>query len=167
MQREAALQELKSKINTILEPAIYVVESGAIGRFCEAVGDQNPLYGDEEYARRTKYLGVIAPPGFYGLPLQQITDAEDNVDLGILLGPVFKSLPQIQQLGRSGVNGGTEMEFYHNVRPGDVLLTYHKLTDITQKQGKLGEMMLCTIEQTFKNKAGQTVAVVRTTLIMY
>ena len=167
MQKETTIQELKSKINTILEPMIYEVEAGAIRRFCEAVDDQNPLYWDGEYARRTKYRGIIAPPGFYGLPLEKVSDAEDNVDLGILLGPVFRSLPQIPQLGRSGVNGGTEMEFFYQVRPGDILLTYYKLTDIIEKQGKLGEMMLCTIEQTFKNKAGQTVAVVRTTLIMY
>jgi len=167
MQRETVIQELKSKINTILEPTIYEVEAGAIKRFCEAVGDQNPLYWDEEYARRTKYQGVIAPPGFFGLPLEHVSGEEDNSDLGILLWPVFKLLPQIQQLGRSGVNGGTEMELFQQVRPGEVLLTYHKLTDITQKQGKLGEMVLCTVEQIFKNKVGQLVAVVRTTLIMY
>jgi len=33
-----------------------------IRHWCEAMQDGNPLYTDEEYARKSKYGGIIAPP---------------------------------------------------------------------------------------------------------
>ncbi|WP_338661264.1 MaoC family dehydratase N-terminal domain-containing protein [Pararoseomonas sp. SCSIO 73927] len=43
---------------------IVDVEKGAIRRFCEALGETNPLYLDEEFARRHGYSGVLTPPTF-------------------------------------------------------------------------------------------------------
>jgi hypothetical protein len=50
---------------------LFEVEKGAIRRFADAVGDPNPLFRDDEYARNTPYGTIIAPPGFFGWPLQQ------------------------------------------------------------------------------------------------
>ena len=36
----------------------------AIGRFCDGVGESNPLYRDREYARRSLWGGLVAPPSF-------------------------------------------------------------------------------------------------------
>jgi len=41
-----------------------VIEAGAIRHFVEALGDPNPLYTDAEYARQTRWGGIIAPPTF-------------------------------------------------------------------------------------------------------
>ena len=35
-----------------------------IRHFTEGYGDMNPLYCDREYAKKTKYGGIIAPPCF-------------------------------------------------------------------------------------------------------
>ena len=35
-----------------------------IRHFCEGIGDMNPLYRDPEYAKKTKYQKIIAPPCF-------------------------------------------------------------------------------------------------------
>jgi len=167
MDKETAIKELRTKIGAILEPMIYAIEEGAIHRFLEAVEDNNPVYRDEEYARKTRYRGVISPPGFYGLPLYQAPDAEKNIDLGIVLEPIMRSLPMLAQLTSRGVNGGTEMEFFRPARPGDLLLTFFRLADIVEKTGKFGSMVIFTFEQIFKNKAGQLVAIIKTTLIAY
>ena len=59
-------EEMKKVVGVVQEPIIWEVERGAIKRFAEAVGDPNPLYFDEEYAKGTRYGGIVAPPGFWG-----------------------------------------------------------------------------------------------------
>ncbi len=36
----------------------------AILKFVEGIGDPNPLWSDEEHAKKTRYGGIIAPPSF-------------------------------------------------------------------------------------------------------
>ena len=38
------------------------VSKSMIRHFCEMMEDPNPLYTDEEYAKNSKYGGIIAPP---------------------------------------------------------------------------------------------------------
>jgi acyl dehydratase len=45
-------------------PFTVEVEKGAIRRFADAIGDPNPLYRDEAYARSLGYAGIVAPPTF-------------------------------------------------------------------------------------------------------
>lgn len=47
---------------------IFEVEKGALRKFADAVGDRNPLYWDDEYARNSRFGTLIAPPGFFGWP---------------------------------------------------------------------------------------------------
>lgn len=46
------------------EAVVNVVEKGAVRKFAEAIGDPNPLYVDEEAAKRSYHGGLIAPPTF-------------------------------------------------------------------------------------------------------
>ena len=46
------------------EPRSLEVEKGAIIKFAEAIGDDNPLYVDEVAARASRFGGLIAPPTF-------------------------------------------------------------------------------------------------------
>jgi len=42
----------------------YAVTAKDIKRFAQAIDDPNPLYHDEEYAKSSKFKGIIAPPLF-------------------------------------------------------------------------------------------------------
>lgn len=42
----------------------FEVEKGAIRKFADAIGDDNPLYHDEEYAKQRGYKSLVAPPTF-------------------------------------------------------------------------------------------------------
>ena len=42
----------------------FPVEAGHILMFARAIGDENPVYTDEEAARKTEAGGIIAPPTF-------------------------------------------------------------------------------------------------------
>ncbi len=42
----------------------YVVTKKDIRRFAQAIGDTNPLYYDEAYAKTTRVKTIVAPPLF-------------------------------------------------------------------------------------------------------
>src|SRR5699024_3946968 len=54
----------ESVIGLTSESFIFEVEKGHIRKFADSIGDSNPLYRDEEYAAKTTYGGIIAPPTF-------------------------------------------------------------------------------------------------------
>ena len=41
------------------------VSKEAIRNYANGIGDINPLWRDEEYARQTRFKGIIAPPGWF------------------------------------------------------------------------------------------------------
>ena len=42
----------------------FLVEASHIMMFARSVGDANPIYHDEDYAKETELGGIIAPPTF-------------------------------------------------------------------------------------------------------
>jgi acyl dehydratase len=36
----------------------------AIRKFADGIGDSNPLWNDEEYAQKTRYGSIVAPPSW-------------------------------------------------------------------------------------------------------
>ena len=64
--------------------------------WCEALEDWNPLYWDEEYAKNSRYGGIIAPPTalFYG--------AGSGVALGIGYGKPGVKVPDAVEKGLTG-----------------------------------------------------------------
>ena len=63
-QESVITKEMRDAIGVESEPVTHEVEKGAIRKFAEALGDANPLFNDEEAARKTRYGGMIASPTF-------------------------------------------------------------------------------------------------------
>ena len=147
--------EIKAMIGKETEPVVTAVEKGAMIQLAMAVDDPNSLWQDEKYARGTRYGGIVAHPAyinvFRGLVLRKLME-------GIKLTPSFKGV---------GIDGGTEIEYYHPIRPGDVITSVAKVTDIKEKQGKLGTMLIFTLETTYTNQLGQVTAKATDTTIRY
>jgi len=116
-----------------------VIEAGAIRRFVEALGDTNPLYVDPEYARQTRWGGVIAPPTF----LCTISAPLDMPDLGY---------------GRINLNGGTSYEWYRPVRPGDVITAQASVVEVCGVQGGSGSMLIMVRSIRYTDQDGRLVA---------
>ena len=55
----------------------YTLTREAIELYCKAVGEDHPLYFDEDYARTTRYGGLIAPPSIHILLMFSCTPADD------------------------------------------------------------------------------------------
>jgi acyl dehydratase len=148
--------EIKAMIGLWSEPVMLEVEKGAIVRYCDAVDDNNPIYRNAEYAKNSKYGGIIAPPGFFGWPV-----GGGNVEAGMA-----RVVGAVAQGGMARIlDGGIEYNFYAPIRAGDILVTYGKLADAREKTTKQGSMVFLIIEQRYLNQNGVLAAVARQTLI--
>ena len=147
-------EELKKWIGRETQLGTAVVEAGAIRKFADAFKDPNPLYRDEEYARRTPYGGLIAPPTFVHC-LRDVGYASFSP------GPMpFKY--------DTPLNGGNDFEFYKPLRPGDVITGKAKLTDIYGRASKrMGPMIFTVVEITYTTLKNELVMKQRSTSIYY
>jgi acyl dehydratase len=146
---------LKQYIGKVDPPHLREVEKGAIRRYADAVGDDNPLYNDEEHARKSRYGCIIAPPGFFGWAKKTISSSEGLVGL---IGAMIEA-------GYAGIlDGGMAYDFYLPVRVGDTLVVSPKVADITLKEGKT-KMMILRFEASYTNQNGDLVAKSYQTLI--
>lgn len=142
-------EEMKQCIGMVDPPTIYEVEKGAIRRYAEAVGDPNPLYRDAEYARQSRYGGIIAPPGFFGWPVGGSTM---SVAIAKVVGAAMNAgYFRILDAGKS-------YEFFLPVRAGDTLIGSPQIEAITEKEGKSGPMYIITCKTTYRNQNGDLVA---------
>ena len=122
-----------------------------IKKFAESIGDPNPLWQDEEYARKTKYGGITAPPQIFCTAM--------------LSGS--STFPEVPFPFKRMLDGGGEWEFFLPLRPGDVITSTTKFANVSEREGKLGIMVFMVFETTHKNQRGEIVAKSRGTLISY
>lgn len=146
-------EEAKQFIGRTDLPVIRHVEKGAIRIYAEAVGNDNPLYSDEEYARKSLYGSIIAPPGFFGWPTKTPCSCTGLADIvGELQAALARGgFPRI-------LDGGMSYNFFLPVRAGDVLVASPKVTGLNEKEGKGGTMIICNFETTYTNQNGDLVA---------
>jgi len=143
-------EDLRNMLGVEAPPEVFEVEKGHIRRFAEAVGDANPLWQDETYARKSRYGSIIAPPMF-------LQDEGKNKFADRLI-ELPLPLPGF-------LNGGVEIEFYQPMKPGDVVTTQAKLIDLYEKQGKTGKLVFMIVEVTFKNQRQELVSISRNIFI--
>lgn len=144
--------EMRSLIDVESEASIYEIEKESIRRWAEAIGNLNPLYHDEEYAKSKGYRSILAPPGFIG-----------NYDF-----PIKASRRRsLGHISTRNLNGGNEYEFFKSVQAGDVLTATSKLIQLYEREGKLGKMIFMVYEDTYKNQESEIVAKARWTGIAY
>jgi acyl dehydratase len=148
--------DLRKLIGVTLDTIVFKVEEGAIQRYTQAIGDPNPLYSDPDFASRTKYGRLLAPPGFTGWPVKAGLDMFKLVELLTKAGAPSRLL-----------DGGIEFEFIKPIGAGDVLTATAKIASITERGTKLGKTMFATLETTFVDGKGGLALRSRSTLIMF
>ena len=131
------------------EPRTLEVEKGAIIKFAEAIGDDNPLYNNEAVARGTRYGGLIAPPTF----LRSAVAARPDLPFDVPFDRVL--------------DGGSDWEYFEPVRPGDIITAVSRIEDINERNGSIGLMLIQTIVIAYTNQFGQVVATQTNTSIRY
>lgn len=130
-------------------PRTMDVEKGAIIKFAEAIGDENPVYNDDEAARASRYGGLIAPPTF----LRSALSARPELPFDVPFERVL--------------DGGSDWEYFEPVRPGDRITAVSRIEDINERNGSIGLMLIQTIVITYTNQFDQVVATQTNTSIRY
>lgn len=132
------------------------VDASEIRRYALAVEDCNPLWFDNEYAKKTRWGGIITPPTFMH------TCGGGTA----LAGP--SHIPGIDDWPHGSLFAGSEFEFYLPVRVGDKIRPKSKLIDAVEKAGKFVEhMVLVTAETEFTNQNGELVGIWRQSVMKY
>jgi len=147
---------LKQLIGQKEKPVVFKIEEGAIQRYARAVGDTNPLFNDVEYAARSKWGRVMAPPGFTGWPIASGFD-------------MFKLFEKLAAAGAPMglLDGGVEYDFLAPIGDGDILIMEIKIAAIEGRETKMGPTMVTTIESTFTNQRGAVALVTRNTFLNF
>lgn len=131
----------------------------AIRYFALAVGDENPLYTDDDVARAAGHGGVMAPPTLV-CETNQYAGRPRNADgyAGHEWG--------IEIPGTRLVRGGNSYVFHRPVRPSDVLTATWQIDDITEKENRRGQpMVVVTSTASYRNQDGDLLTENEETLV--
>jgi acyl dehydratase len=153
-------EELKSWIGREAHyPAREELGRASIRYFALALGDDNPLYVDDAYARRAGYPSVIAPPTLVCETCQYAHQAP-NAD-GYIGHEWRLPLPPSRQ-----VRAGNDYEFMRAVLPSDRISVTWTLESIVEKRSSRGGTQLfVTSVARHRDADGTIVAVNRETVV--
>ncbi len=144
------------------KPVSFQVLRKEIERYAHAVGDENPLYFDPEYARLAGYRDTIPPPLFeevFRLSPEPLSALRED-GLSITRG---SSVP----LGVDRIMaGGEEMVFHYPIYPDDTLTRNTRLFSLTEKKGRSGPFVLLVRETIYTNQDGICVLEMRSTSVV-
>ncbi len=156
-------EEITKWIGKPTGTSVFQVEREAIRRFADSVGDDNPLYWDEEYAKKSKYGSIIAPPGimatpWYGGRAKPWGKREEATGGG--------QGPNLAKAGFGRVlDGGVEWDFFKPIKAGDTITAVSSIKDITVREGRTGKMAFIIRETTYTNQKGEVICKARGTSI--
>jgi hypothetical protein len=155
--------EMRAQIGVESEPWTCEVDKTAIRMFARSVGQKDPVYYDEAAAKAAGYRSLPCPPGYLGTPLYNPATSDSTFGGRRGAGPG----PQPRRPLTRVLNGGTEMEYFDDICAGDVLTATSHLSELEERQGSLGEMLISTNKTVYKNQAGKVVAISTGTGIRY
>jgi acyl dehydratase len=131
----------------------------ALRYFALAVGDDNPLYVDDSYARAHGYPGVVAPPT---LVCESNQYMRGRGEATAYIGHQW----DLPVTGCRVIRGGNEYEFGRHVVPDDQLRVTWRVASISEKESSRGTpLLLVESEAIYTNQHGEFLARNRETLI--
>ena len=144
---------LTDDLRALIGSEVTYVARDEIGRaairyFALAVGDDNPVYFDDDAARAAGFDGVVAPPTF-------VCETNQYAD-----GPVSDEgyvghRWRLPLEGCREVRGGHEYEFGRPVTPSDRLRVTWRIVDLVEKTSSRGTpLLLLTSEAEYHDDAG-------------
>ena len=143
---------LRKKIGHVSGPDVQHVDAGAIAKFARAIGETNPLYFDEAYAKTTRFGGIVAPPTFASRFITPLLPGE-MFDFDVPLRRALHS----DDIGENDIP----------VRPGDIISTTARYADVFLKQGRNGLLLFQAADLTCVNQNGHRVALIRMLSVNY
>jgi acyl dehydratase len=134
----------------------FPIEAGHIMMFARAIGDFNPVYYDEDYARQSEVGGIIAPPTFVQASAQYDPDyplrpRPDVPWFGSGATPTGRATAaepvapsdgsDAKASGGTGLHAEQHYEYHRPVRAGEVLTLTVRVGKSWEKQGRRGGLL--------------------------
>ena len=146
----------------------FLVEASHIMMFARSVGDANPIYHDEDYAKKTELGGIIAPPTFAQSSAQFDPDYFLRPKIGGegWFGSGKEATGAKPSKESSGGGGGAAMglhaeqhfEYHRHLKPGDVLTGTNKPGKTWEKEGKRsGKLVFSETVTEYRDQNGELV----------
>ena len=132
------------------------IEKGAIRKFAQAIGDQNPLFQEESIANESCTNGIIAPPTFLR-----------SVDAACALLDTESKIDIIPEHFNARVDGGSEWEYFGHIRPGDTITVSKMIQNLFERSGRMGQMLFVVSLIKYVNQLNELIATQTTTGICY
>lgn len=157
----ARLREFVGQEATPVRIAQEPVNRPMIRHFVEAMGDENPVYLDEEAARATGRDGIVAPPPMLSTWLMVGYKAHMHaLEKGPADSPMARLLGLLAEAGFTGVVAtNDEHEYLRELRVGDQLSMTTVIDDVSpRKQTGLGAGHFITTVRTYTDQHGEVVA---------
>ncbi len=132
----------------------------SIRYFALALGDDNPLYRDEEYARSAGHRSIPAPPT---LVCETCQYADRPAGANGYIGPEWDLPIEDVRL----IRAGNDYEFMRPVYPDDRITVTWTLTDIEERPARRGGAQLfVTTLAVYENQDGEQLATNRETVVL-
>jgi acyl dehydratase len=152
--------ELRARIG---EKRVYVapepIGKAAFRYFALAIGDDNPLYTDDQFARDHGYDGVIAPPTLVSETNQYANLPKESTGYA---GHGWG----LEVPGTRLLRGGNEYTFHQAVRPEDILTVTWRIDDMVERMSSKGTpMVVVTSIVEYANQNGELLVTNVETLI--
>jgi acyl dehydratase len=123
--------------------------------FADAIGDNNPLWINEEYAADSRFGSLTAPPTF----LFNINHGTLPAHSGAIKEPILNLIQ---------LYSGAEVEFYRPIWPGDQISVRGKSVSLVRKESKaVGPILFMVGEAYYSNQRREAVGLIRTTISRY
>ena len=119
------------------------VEKGAVLKLAQALQDSNPLYADENAAKRSKHGKLMVPVTFF--------------DYNVPSGDEREITWQIPLTLKNRVRGKDEIELLQPIYVGDTIRAKSKVLDMSEKEGKTGKFVVIVAETEYQNQHGVVV----------
>ena len=157
MVNESAItDDMRKSIGTKVFPDFPAEEVSmwAIRRYLEAVTDENPLWRDEDYARKTRWGGIIAPPAFLEVFNPANHAFRRYPDMSHMTLPFAPPFPRTFM-------AFNELQFFIPVRLGDMITSICKVGDIYERQSTSGSgrMVFIRLDNEHRNQNSELVGI--------
>jgi acyl dehydratase len=158
-------ERLKQDLGSKREEYLGEITRLLIRRYALSIGDDNPLYHDEEFARGQGYEDIVAPPNMlasiidWGVGAPESDLRRDGTSHG-------DETPAIEEEGVRVMGGGEKMRFHKPVVAGTEVKLTSKLTDVSTKEGRRGLLTLLVFDNTYTDQHGDVLCVCTRTVIV-
>jgi hypothetical protein len=163
-------EKLQQAVATAIEspgtPARDPVNQPMIRHWCDAIGDDNPIYTDPELAAQSIQGEIVAPPTM----LQAWNMAGVRPRRPAAAGSAGPDpLQLLDEAGYTSVVAtNCEQKYFRYLKQGDLLYLSTRLESVTgPKKTGLGEGYFVTTLQLYRDQAGETVGEMRFRLLKF